>query len=277
MALVKFPGGAAPELKPDENDFDHDSDRESKETGGKMSFLDHLDELRKRIVWAVVFIFAGFLIAFAFIQRLFEFIMLPLQEMLPAGQTLVYTNPSEAFILYIKIAAIGGLILASPAVMSQIWLFIAPGLYTNEKKLAIPFVVLSSAFFVVGAAFSHYVVFPLAWSFFVSFTTDYLTFMPRVEPAFSMYLRLIIAFGLVFQMPTVVLFLAKMGILTARFMLKNFKYAVLIIFIASAILTPDASPVTQLAMAGPMLLLYLISVGLAWLFGKKRYLEEEEE
>ena len=242
-----------------------------------MSFLDHLDELRKRIVWSVVFIFAGFLIAFAFIQKLFEFIMLPLQEMLPAGQTLVYTNPSEAFILYIKIAAIGGLILASPAVMSQVWLFISPGLYTNEKRLAIPFVVLSSTFFVVGAAFSHYVVFPLAWAFFVSFTTDYLTFMPRVEPAFSMYLRLILAFGLVFQMPTIVLFLAKMGILTARFMLKNFKYAVLIIFIASAILTPDASPVTQLAMAGPMLFLYMVSVGLAWLFGKKRYSEEEQE
>lgn len=277
MALVKFPGGAAPELKPDEDDFHHDSDHESRETGGKMSFLDHLDELRKRIVWSVVFIFAGFLIAFAFIQKLFEFIMLPLQEMLPAGQTLVYTNPSEAFILYIKIAAIGGLILASPAVMSQVWLFIAPGLYTNEKRLAIPFVVLSSTFFVVGAAFSHYVVFPLAWAFFVSFTTDYLTFMPRVEPAFSMYLRLILAFGLVFQMPTIVLFLAKMGILTARFMLKNFKYAVLIIFIASAILTPDASPVTQFAMAGPMLFLYLISIGLAWLFGKKRYSEEEQE
>jgi sec-independent protein translocase protein TatC len=129
---------------------------------------------------------------------------------------------------------------------------------------------MSSAFFVLGAWFSHKVVFPMSWRFFGSFADDTLTFMPRVEPAFSLYMKLLLAFGLVFQMPTVVLFLARMGLITARFLLKNFKYAVLIIFIAAAILTPDASPVTQTAMAGPMVLLYLLSIGLAWLFGKKK-------
>jgi sec-independent protein translocase protein TatC len=190
--------------------------------------------------------------------------------MLPPGGTLVYTDPSEAFVLYIKIAAIAGLLIASPAVMSQVWLFIAPGLYANEKKLAIPFVLMSSFFFIAGAAFSHYVVFPLTWQFFVSFTTDYVTFMPRIEPAFGLYMKMILAFGLVFQMPTVVLFLARMGVITAGFLWRNIKYAILIIFIVAAVVTPSADMVTQIAMAGPMILLYLLSIGLAWMFGKKR-------
>jgi TatA/E family protein of Tat protein translocase len=121
-----------------------DSELDDYEGGGKMSFLEHLDELRKRIIWSVVAIFVGFLIACFFIEPVFAFIMRPLQQALPDGGKLVFTEPTEAFVLYIKIAAIAGLILASPVVMSQVWLFIAPGLYANEKKLAIPFVLLST-------------------------------------------------------------------------------------------------------------------------------------
>ena len=235
-----------------------------------MSFLAHLDELRQRIIYAVISIAVGFVIAFFFINRIFDFIMRPLQQLLPPGGTLIFTEPSEAFILYIKIALIGGLLLASPAVMAQVWLFIAPGLYANEKKWAIPFVLMSSFFFVSGAAFSHYVVFPLTWRFFASFTTDILTFMPRIQPAFSIYLRLLIAFGVVFQMPIVVLFMARMGVLTAGYMIRNFKYAVLIIVIISAIVTPDGGGVSLVAMTVPLVLLYGFSIGLAWLFGRKR-------
>ncbi len=275
MALVPFPS-QTPERLPDEDpeitrdpDVDEDSDG-----AGKMSFLEHLDELRKRIIRSVIALFAGFLVACFFIDRLFEFIMRPLHDALPAGGTLVFTEPTEAFVLYIKIAAIAGLILASPAIMSQVWLFIAPGLYSHEKKMAIPFVVLSSIGFVGGAAFSHYIVFPMAWKFFASFTTDYMTFMPRIEPAFGLYMKLLLVFGLIFQMPTVVLFLARMGVITARFMIKNFKYAVLIIFILAAVLTPTADAFVQTAMAGPMIGLYILSIGLAWLFGKKKVVEE---
>ena len=235
-----------------------------------MSFLEHLDELRKRIIRAVIAIFVGFLIACFFIEPVFAFIMRPLQEALPNGGKLVFTEPTEAFVLYIKIAAIAGLLLASPAVMAQVWMFIAPGLYAHEKKMAIPFVVLSTIGFVGGAAFSHYVVFPMAWSFFASFTTDYMTFMPRIDPAFGLYMKLLLVFGLIFQMPTVVLFLARMGVISARFMIKNIKYAILIIFIASAVLTPTGDAFVQTAMAGPMIGLYVISIGLAWLFGKKK-------
>lgn len=267
MALVPFPTQA--QRRP-ERDPDWDERDSEEPDAGRMSFLDHLDELRKRIIWAVAAIGIGFLIACLFIQPIFDFIMKPLQAQLPAGGTLIYTEPSEAFLLYIKIAAIAGLLLASPAVMTQVWLFIAPGLYQHEKKFAIPFVVLSSVFFLSGAAFSHYVVFPMTWHFFVGFSSDTVTFMPRIEPTFSMYLKLLIGMGLVFQMPTVVLFMARMGVLSARFLVTNFKYAVLLIFIVAAVVTPGQDPMSQIAMAGPMIVLYGISIVLAWLFGSKK-------
>jgi sec-independent protein translocase protein TatC len=198
----------------------------------------------------------------------------PMRAMLPAGQHLIYTEPTEALMLYVKIAAIAGLLIASPGVMSQVWLFVAPGLYSHEKKLAIPFVLLSSAFFIGGAAFAHYIVFPITFKFFASFSTDTITFMPRIEPAFALYMKLVLIFGLVFQMPTVVLLLARLGLITAGFLLRNFKYAVLIIFIIGAALSPGTDPVGQIVMAGPMCVLYLISIGFAWMFGKKRQSED---
>lgn len=248
-----------------------DIDRADDEVeAGKMSFLDHLDELRKRLIWSLASIGVGFAITFPFINKIFDFIMLPMQRLLPAGQTLIYTDPSEALTLEIKIALITGLMIASPMVFGQLWLFVAPGLYSHEKKWALPFICMSSLFFIIGAAFSHYVVFPIVWGFFVSFRTDYLTFMPRVEPAFSMYLRLILALGITFQLPPLVLFLAKMGMITPRFMIKNLKYAVLLIVIASAVLSPDGGGVGLIAMGGPVIILYVLSVGIAWGFGKKR-------
>jgi sec-independent protein translocase protein TatC len=276
MALVPFPSQSSKPAPDDDLDPDRDDEFEGdeQEAGGKMSFLEHLDELRRRIVYAVLALAAGFIVCCFFIGQIFDFIMRPMQLLLPPGGTLVYTDPSEAFVLYIKIAAIAGLLLSSPAVFTQIWLFVAPGLYAHEKKWAIPFVAMSTFFFVVGAAFAHYVVFPLTWRFFVGFTTDILTFMPRIETSFSLYLRLVLAFGIVFQLPTLVLFLARMGVLTARFMIKNFKFAVLGIVIISAVITPDGGGVSLFAMTGPLVLLYIFSIGLAWLFGKKKEVAE---
>jgi sec-independent protein translocase protein TatC len=276
MALIPFPGSAA-RPTPDDDSEEDDLDRDDGASGGKMSFLEHLDELRKRIIYSAISIFVGFLIAFIFIQQLFDFVMRPLQAGLPAGQHLIYTEPTEAFVLYLTIAGITGALIALPLVMTQVWLFIAPGLYAHEKKMAIPFVVLSSICFIAGAAFSHYVVFPLTWKFFVSFTSDYLTFMPRIEPAFALYIKMILAFGLVFQMPTIVLFLARMGVVTAGFMWRHTKYALLIIVIVSAIVTPDGGGVSLVAMSVPLFFLYLFSIALAWIFGKKREKELVEE
>src|SRR5688572_14815815 len=277
MALVPFPKkapGAVPDddLDPDRDPLDPLDEDESGD--GRMSFLDHLDELRRRIIWAVGSVLVGFLIAIFFVYEIFDFVMRPMQALLPAGQTLIYTDPTEAFMLHIKLALMAGLIIAGPLVFTQVWLFIAPGLYTHEKKLAIPFVLMSTFFFAAGAAFSHYVVFPITWRFFVEFTSDILTFMPRVQPAFSIYLRLMLAMGITFQLPTLVLFLARMGLITPRFMIRNFKYAVLIIIIAAAVLSPDGAGVGLFAMAGPVILLYIFSIGLAWMFGKKKRVEE---
>jgi sec-independent protein translocase protein TatC len=269
MALVPFPQKSR---TPDQ-DPDWDDDSDDRLTDGKMSFLEHLDELRKRIIWSVSGIFIGFVVAFFYIKPIYSFVMTPMERLLPPGQKLIYTDPSEAFALYIKLALIAGLLAASPWVMWQVWRFIAPGLYANEKRFAIPFVLLSSVSFVVGAAFSHYVVFPMSWQFFASFQDDTTVFMPRIEPSFSLYLKMLMAFALVFQMPAVVLVLSRIGIVTARFLMRHFKYAVLVIFIISAVLTPDASPVTQTAMAVPMIVLYLLSVLLAWVFGKRRTAE----
>ena len=268
MALVPFPNKAQ-KPAPDEDPDPHWDD-ESPDAGGKMSFLDHLDELRKRIIYAVISVVAGFSIACFFLDELFAFVMGPMQKLLGPDQKLIYTDPTEALMLYLKLAVIAGILLASPAVMAQVWLFIAPGLYQNEKKLAIPFVLMGSIFFIGGAAFSHFVVFPLTWKFFSSFSSATITFMPRIEPAFSLYMKLILVFGAIFQMPTLVLFLARMGLVTARFLIRNMKYAILIMFIVGAVLSPGTDPVGQILLAGPMCLLYVFSIGLAWLFGKKK-------
>ena len=275
MALVPFPSkGAKSAPERDSDDWD-DEDDTAEESGGKMSFLDHLDELRKRIIWALAAVVVGFAIACLFYQQLFDFVINPMRAMLPKGQTLIYTEPTEALMLYVKIAIIAGILIASPGVMAQLWLFVAPGLYSHEKKMAVPFIAASSILFISGAAFAHYYVFPLTFKFFGSFASDAITFMPRIEPAFGLYMKLVLIFGAIFQMPTVVALLARLGLITARFMWKNFKYAFLAIFIIGAVLSPGTDPVGQIAMAGPMVVLYFVSILFAWIFGKKRKAAEE--
>jgi sec-independent protein translocase protein TatC len=275
MALVPFPSkgsksSADEDLEPDWDDHPESDD------GGKMSFLEHLDELRRRIIYSVVAVAVGFMGAWFFRDYLVALVFGPMREFLGEGGRLQGLDAAELFVVNIKLAAMAGLLVASPVVMSQIWLFIAPGLYAHEKKWAVPFVALSTICFIGGAAFAHQVVFRLTMQFFASFENEYFTFAPRVSNSFGIYLRLMLAFGVVFQLPVLVLFLAKMGVLTARFMVKHFKYAVLGIFIVSAVVTPGGEVVTQLAMAGPLTLLYIFSIGLAWAFGKKRKRDEEE-
>lgn len=241
-----------------------------------MTFLEHLDELRKRITHAVVALFVGFLIAFAFIEEIWTFVFARLTAQVPDGN-LIYTEPGEAFFLYLKMAAVAGVLISSPYVMYQVWLFIAPGLYANEKKLALPFVFFATSLFIGGAAFSHYLLFPAAWAFFAGFSNDFLQFTPRVEPVWSLYVKLLLAMGVVFQLPMLMFVLARFGAVTWRFLVKNFKYALLIFFIVSAIITPDASIIPQVIMAGSMTVLYVVSIGVVWLFGKKVVEEPAEQ
>jgi sec-independent protein translocase protein TatC len=249
--------------------FDDDA-----EGGGKMSFLEHLDELRKRIIRALLALCLGVAVAAWFIEDIYEFVMLPLRNMLRPGETMIYTYATEAFMLYIRIALIAGLFIAAPLIFWQVWLFVAPALYAKERRYAIPFVVLSTIGFIGGAAFSHYVAFPLMWRFFGSFSNELVSFMPRIEDTFSLYMRMLLAFALIFQMPALVFFLARMGVVTARWMLRNFKYAVLIIFVVAAVVTPSADYASQMIVAFPMIGLYLVSISIAWMFGKKKKVEE---
>ncbi|MEO8678834.1 MAG: twin-arginine translocase subunit TatC [Vicinamibacterales bacterium] len=243
---------------------------------GRMTFLEHLDELRKRITHAVAALFVGFLVAFAFIGRIFAFVYQRLTSSIPDGK-FIYTEPGEAFFLWIKVALVTGVLIASPYIMWQVWLFIAPGLYAKEKRLAIPFVISSSGLFIAGAAFSHYVLFPAAWAFFGSFSNSYMEFMPRIEPVWDMYVKLLLGMGLVFQMPVLMFVLARLGIVTAGFLAKNIKYAILIIFIVAAIITPDGSPANQILVGAPMVVLYVIGIAVAWLFGKSKKTDQADE
>ncbi len=236
-----------------------------------MSFLDHLDELRTRLITSFVALVVGFLVCFGFITPIFDFIMEPLAAVLEDGVRMIYTSAPEYFFLELKMAALAGLILATPVVMSQVWLFIAPGLYAHEKKFAIPFVVFASVFFVGGTLFGHYILFQVAWGFFAGFgaENEYVAFTPRLQDAFGLYVRLVLACGVIFQLPTLVFFLARMGVASPRFLIRNFKYAFLLCFVFAAILTPTPDPVTMTVMAGPMLALYVLSIGIAWVFRQR--------
>jgi sec-independent protein translocase protein TatC len=258
-------------------DADADLDSDDETPGAKMSFLEHLDELRHRIIVSLVGVLVGCLASFAFSGWIYDFIMRPLAAMLPEGSVLVWTEPTEAFVLYLKIALLSGIIAAAPVVLSQVWLFVAPGLYVREKKLAIPFIVLGTIGFVVGAAFSHYLLFPVTWRFLASFANEYTKPMLKIDSVFSLYAKMMLGVGLIFQMPTVVYFLARMGVVTPRFLIRNFKYAVLAIFVVAAVITPTGDPLTQTLFAGPMIGLYVISIGIAWIFQKKRQPDADDE
>jgi sec-independent protein translocase protein TatC len=247
MALVPFPG-----TQPSPYQFPPDDDDDS--PGAKMSFLEHLDELRKRIVNAAVAVGIGILISFSFINRIYSFLMAPTMRQLP----------------YIQLSMIVGVIIASPFIMYQVWMFIAPGLYQNEKKLAVPFVFLSTVGLVGGAVFNHYIMFPWMMAFFAGFNTQDLQFLPKLDSVFSLYTKFLIAMAIVFQMPTLIFFLAKMKLVTARFLVKQFKYAVLLTFILSAVITPTGDPVTQIVFAAPMIGLYVLGIAIAWIVGPKR-------
>jgi sec-independent protein translocase protein TatC len=230
-----------------------------------MGFLEHLDELRTRVIRSCIALGVGMLVAFLFVDRLATFVLAPTLRMLPPGTALIFTKPGEGFSFYLDIALIGGGVLAAPFVMYQVWRFIAPGLYAKEKRLAVPFVVLTTLGVIGGALFSHYVLFPAMIAFFGTFSSPAMKFTPRVEDTFELYKMMLIGMVVVFQIPTLVFFLARMRLVTARFLWRHIKYAILIIFVLAAVLTPTPDPWNQTVFALPMIGLYLISIGIAWM------------
>ena len=209
-------------------------------------------------------------VAFAFVDRIGDFVLEPTLKALPPGDPIILTKLGEGFAFYLDVAFIGGIILAAPFVMYQVWRFIAPALYANEKRFAVPFVLLTTLGSVGGAVFTHYLMFPATVAFLAKFHSPAMKFMPRVEDTFDMYQMMVLGMVVVFQIPTLIFFLAKMQMVTARFLWRNLKYAILVSFVVAAVLTPSADPWNQTIYAAPMIVLYVVGIAIAWVVGPKR-------
>jgi sec-independent protein translocase protein TatC len=242
----------------------------------KTPLMRHLEELRKRLIACAIGIAACFAVTYAFSEKLFEILAYPLKANLPQGERLIYTNLPEMFFVYIKTALVAAVLMAIPFVFYQAWMFVAPGLYRNEKRYVLPFVIASTLLFVGGALFGYFVVFPFGFRFFLGFSNEYIQALPSVKQYFSLSIKLLLGFGIIFELPVAAFFLSRMGILSADLLRKQRKYAILLIFIVAAILTPP-DVITQFMMAGPLLVLYELSVIIVKVAGKKREQAEEDE
>ena len=246
------------------------------ESEDKQPFLGHLEELRKRLIVIAIAVGIGFAICYFFSEEMFRILIIPLKKNMPEGDRLIFTSLPEMFFTYLKTAFVAGILLSAPFIFYQIWMFIAPGLYQREKKYVVPFVVFSTILFVGGSLFGYFVVFPFGFKFFMGFANDYIQALPSVKQYFSFAVKLLFAFGMIFELPVVIFFLAKMGLVTSDFLRKKRKYAILLTFVTAAILTPP-DVVTQGMMAGPLIILYEISIYIAKFAGKKKTPEETSE
>jgi sec-independent protein translocase protein TatC len=245
----------------------------------KMTFLEHLDELRQRLVRAVISLVVGFCVAWNWHEQIFHVMTSPLRQAFPGPDGIagtaddikfIFTGPSEALMLYMKMSFFVGIFLVSPYVLYQIWAFIEPGLYAHEKNWVFPFVALGTLFFVGGACFGHFFLFPVTFKFLGDFGGADLQFMPKIDEYYSFYSWFLLGLGVVFQLPVVILVLARIGLVTPGLLMRGWKFAVVGSFIVSAIVTPTPDMVTQSALAIPMIGLYFLGVGVAWAFGKER-------
>ena len=239
-------------------------------SSGEMTFLQHLEELRKRLIRALAGLVVGFLLCLTVARTVYGWLVRPVVEVLPEGEKLAFTQLTDPFLLYMKVSFLTGIFLMAPYIVLQLWLFIAPGLYERERRYAVPFILFSSLFFIGGGLFAYYIVLPPACKFFIEQGLDW-DFRPVItaRELLSFESKILLGMGFVFQMPILTFFLAKLGIVTTGFLLRNFKYAILIIFILAAILTPTPDVVTQSLFAAPMVVLYLLSILVTAVFGRK--------
>ena len=252
---------------------------DEKDSMPTMGFLDHLEELRKRIVYSVVAVAVGAGLCWGYRERIYAVMQKPIMDALRAhglAEKLVYLNPTDPFNLYLKIAMLAGLFLTSPFVLYQVWMFISPGLYRNEKRYVLPFMVSTITLFTLGGYFGYRIAYPRALDFFIGFSGQFQP-MITVGEYTQLFLSIVLGMGLIFEMPILVFFLAFMGIMTPAFMLKNFRYAILVIFILAAIVTPTPDIVNMCVFAAPMIALYAFSIGVAWLVHPKQRAARREK
>ena len=232
----------------------------------KMSFMEHLGELRTRIVRALVALLVGTVIVLPFSQYIVDWLARPVTKL---NYELVFTAPAEAFWVQMKVGLIVGIFLSAPAILWQVWAFVAPGLHTHEKKYALPFVVIGSLLFIGGGAFSLFVVTPYAIQFLLSYARPGLKPMITLQNHIDFLLKFTLAFGAVFELPLALTILSRIGIVNAKMLARNRKYAILGAFIAGAVLTPTPDAFNQTLMAGPLILLYEVGIICARIFGRK--------
>jgi sec-independent protein translocase protein TatC len=239
--------------------------RASEEMTG-MSFLQHLEELRRRIIYSFLYVVAGFCVCWWFHEQIFTIMQKPIVTALANHKMdtqLVYLNPTDPFNMYLKIAFLAGIFVASPFVLYQVWAFIAPGLYRNERRYVFPFMFSTVGLFLAGGFFGYKMVYPAALDFLIGWSAQFKP-MITVGEYTDLFLTIIAGLGIVFEMPILVFFLSLMGILTAGWMWRNFRYSILVIFIIAAIITPTTDIMNMCIFAAPMIVLYLFSIAIAW-------------
>ncbi|HPD21224.1 MAG: twin-arginine translocase subunit TatC [Desulfomonilia bacterium] len=234
----------------------------------KLPIHEHLEELRWRLIKCIIAVAVGFVATYAFKERIFEFLVWPLAKVLPENSRMIYTSLPEAFITYLKVAFFAGLILATPVIFYQIWKFVMPGLYPNERRYVIPFMLVATLFFLAGVSFAYFVVFPYGFMFFLGFQTESIAAMPTMKEYLGLVMKLMLAFGVCFELPVIMFFLAKMGLVSPQRLTKSRKYAILIVFVMAAILTPP-DVISQIMLAIPLLILYEISIWVTRVVEKK--------
>jgi sec-independent protein translocase protein TatC len=235
----------------------------------QMSLFDHLDELRKRIVYALLYLSAGFTVCWIYHDEIFAFLAVPIQKQFPEGTKLVFLGVTDPLVLFLKVSLLAGLFVSSPFLLFQAWRFIAPGLYARERHGALPFVVFGTLFFVAGGAFAYYVAFPFAVEFLLGIG---LQFQPviTIERYFSFLVTVILGLGLMFELPIFIVLFAQLGLVTPRFLLRHFRWAILIIFIVAAVVTPTPDVFNMSVFALPAIGLYLLGVGAAAIVVRKK-------
>lgn len=242
----------------------------------RMSLMEHLEELRHRIVRSLMAVAFAFVFCWLAVEEIAEFLARPIYRALPEGTRLAFLGVTDPFIIYVKVAALTALFVASPAVLYQAWRFVAPGLYHRERRRALPFILAGTFFFVGGGAFAYYVAFPFAVDFLIGMGEAFQP-MITVERYFRFLLYVILGLGLMFELPIFIFLLAQMGIVTPRFLMRNFRWAVLLIFVAAALVTPTPDVVNLCLFALPTILLYLLGVGAAALVGRQKKREQAGE
>lgn len=234
----------------------------------------HIADLRKRLTISSITVIVMFFVCFAFYEPILEWMMLPVKDALPTGSNMVAVEIQETFFTAMKVAFFAGFIVSLPVIFWQMWLFLAPGLYDHEKKLVIPFVFFATLMFLIGGAFAYYIVIPVGFDFLVAFGSKVVTVLPSIGKYVGFFTKLMIGFGIAFELPVITFFLAKIGLVDDK-MLKNFfKYAVVLIFILAAVLTPP-DVISQVLMAAPLILLYGVSIYIAKVFNPAPKDEEE--